>query len=62
MGRMELVIALYGGRIDPEAGENRLKNLLNRVRKKYPGLIVTENGRYRIGDPELLPWTIKKTG
>jgi hypothetical protein len=57
--KFELVSALYGDQIGFVVAENRLKNLLNRVRKKSPGAIVLENGCYRLVQDTLLR---KKSG
>ncbi|MNU07531.1 hypothetical protein D3C72_2531640 [compost metagenome] len=48
--KYKLIEDLYGDRIEINAAENRLKNLLNRLRKKIPGRIVFENGLYKIAD------------
>lgn len=48
--KIDLITALYGERMDIEVTENRLKNLLSRIRKKRPGLILFTEGRYRIAD------------
>ena len=45
-----LIEDLYGDRIALDAAENRLKNLLNRLRKKMPGKILLDNGFYKIAD------------
>jgi hypothetical protein len=45
---------MYGTRLSLDVTENRLKNLLNRIRKKRPDLIVFEDGKYRIVDPGFL--------
>jgi tetratricopeptide (TPR) repeat protein len=52
--KFELIEDLYGEKIDIEAAENRLKNLLNRLRKKRPGLFQLLEGRYHIVDGEAL--------
>ena len=46
--------ALYGDRLDLEVMENRLKNLLARVRKKLPKLLGLEDGKYRILDESFI--------
>ncbi|OFZ53409.1 MAG: hypothetical protein A2428_10075 [Bdellovibrionales bacterium RIFOXYC1_FULL_54_43] len=46
----DLIVALWGESIPAELGENRLKNLLGRVRKRYPGLIIRQNGLYCLAD------------
>ena len=52
--KFEIIEFLFGVQIDFEAAENRLKNLLGRLRRKRPDLIVFENGRYRISDEVFL--------
>ncbi|MNL58796.1 hypothetical protein D3C87_1824650 [compost metagenome] len=52
--KFEIIDDLYGEKIDFDAAENRLKNLLNRLRKKRPGLIQLIDGRYHIVDGEAL--------
>lgn len=46
----ELIEYLYGKTVEIHFAEARLKSLLTRLRKKSPGLIFLENGKYRIGD------------
>ena len=48
--KFELMDGLYGNLLSVEVRENRLKNLLNRIRKKSPGLVHLWNGRYEISD------------
>ncbi|MNL37993.1 hypothetical protein D3C87_1601720 [compost metagenome] len=45
-----LIEDLYGEKIAFEAAENRLKNLLNRLRKKMPGKIIFDNGIYKLAN------------
>ena len=52
--KFEIMDHLYGDRLNTEVRENRLKNLLNRLRKKRPELIVFENEKYRIADEVFL--------
>ncbi len=47
----ELISKLYGSNIDIFSAENRLKNLLNRIRKRHKGLIVYDEGKYLLGEP-----------
>lgn len=46
--RYELIDALYGATSDVSAGENRLKNILHRIRSRYPELIRYKRGRYEL--------------
>lgn len=46
--RFELMEALYGNSISLGLLENRLKNLLSRLKAKCPGQIIFENGKYRL--------------
>jgi hypothetical protein len=57
--KFELMDALYGTLIDHESKENRLKNLMSRVRTRFPGLILLEDSSYRISEPEKnkIPWS-----
>jgi tetratricopeptide (TPR) repeat protein len=48
--RWELIEFLYGGTLAPEVLENRLNNTLQRIKKKLPGLIVNDGGRYRLAE------------
>jgi tetratricopeptide (TPR) repeat protein len=50
--KFEIGLHLFGERIDPLVAENRLKQLIFRVRKKIPGIINmnSESGRYSISD------------
>lgn len=48
--RFELIAQLYGDSLGFEVLENRFKVLLNRIRKKRPGEIVLESGKYRLVD------------
>jgi tetratricopeptide (TPR) repeat protein len=52
--KYSLIQDLYGEKIDLEAAENRLKNLLNRLRKKKPGAILFKDGLYSFADGEEL--------
>jgi tetratricopeptide (TPR) repeat protein len=46
-----LIRFLYGDRLSVHVTENRLKNLLNRIRKKYPNVVAYVDGKYTIVDP-----------
>jgi hypothetical protein len=48
----ELIENLYDDKIDYFSREARLKNLLARIRKRFPGLIVLDDDIYRMTDPE----------
>ena len=50
--KFELIQELYGDKIDFNSAENRLKNLLFRIRKKSPDLIKLLHGKYQLTDPE----------
>lgn len=52
--KFQIIEHMYGTRLSLDVTENRLKNLLNRIRKKRPDLIVFEEGKYRIVDPGFL--------
>jgi tetratricopeptide (TPR) repeat protein len=53
LSRYEIIEAIYPQNIPISSLENRLKNLLNRMRKKYPGLIKNKNGRYELTNKSL---------
>lgn len=53
--KFQIIEYLFGTTMEFEKMENRFKNLLGRVRKKHPNLLVFENGKYRISDISLLP-------
>lgn len=48
--KIELIEKLYPGTIDFASLENRFYALVNRVRRKNPGLILVEGSRYRLCD------------
>jgi hypothetical protein len=50
--RYELMVKIYGTNISHESAENRLKNLMNRIKKNVPGLIIFHNGKYRLSELE----------
>jgi hypothetical protein len=52
--KFTLMDTLYGEKIDPASKEGRFKNLLARLRARFPGLIVLENDLYKISDPFVL--------
>ncbi|MGE0615912.1 MAG: hypothetical protein AB7P04_09740 [Bacteriovoracia bacterium] len=45
----ELIETLYGTQIDYFSGENRLKNVISRLRRRLPGVLSFHEGRYRVG-------------
>jgi hypothetical protein len=45
-----LIQDLYGEKIDFVAAENRLKNIISRLRKKRPGKILFTDGYYSLVD------------
>lgn len=49
--KFELMDELYGDLIDHESKENRLKNLLSRVRSRLPNLILFQDQKYSISEP-----------
>lgn len=44
---------LFGADLHPVVSENRLKNLIHRIRKKYPGLVVFERDHYFLAEREV---------
>lgn len=58
----EIIETLYGERISFEALEKRFHNLLIRVRKKYPGLVIFTSGRYCLADESLVDQLDRKVG
>ncbi|MGZ3770398.1 MAG: hypothetical protein ACXVCP_16115 [Bdellovibrio sp.] len=46
--RWEIIEQLYGKTLDPLVAENRVKVFLSKIRKKRPGLIVIDEGRYSL--------------
>lgn len=50
--KMDIILHLYGDKLSPEVLERRFHNTLARIKKKCPGLIVFEKGRYRLS-PEI---------
>ena len=61
--KFELMELLWGEDIGFTVGEERLRELLVGVRKKYPGLIACNAEKYRIASPSLLPKAyLKKSG
>lgn len=50
----ELIELLYGKKIDYPAAENRFRVLMSRLRKRHPGLIVTDKNEFKIADEVFL--------
>jgi tetratricopeptide (TPR) repeat protein len=51
-GKFEITDHLFGKDLHPLTAENRLKNLIHRVRKKVPGLILLKGEAYTLADVE----------
>ncbi len=49
--KFDLMTELYGDRIEMGVRENRVKNLLSRVRKKLPEFIQLQNSHYMLSSP-----------
>lgn len=49
-GKFEITDHLFGAKLHPFTAENRLKNLIHRIRKKHPGLIIFENDLYSLSE------------
>lgn len=52
----DLVTHLYGDTLKWEVLENRFKNTLTRLKKKYPGLVTWDNGKYRLSEELFRLW------
>jgi tetratricopeptide (TPR) repeat protein len=52
--KSELIEALYGSRLSLEVTQNRLHNLMNRLRKKFPALISFGDGNYFLSESPFL--------
>lgn len=48
--KQEIVIHLYGSKLDKHMLDSRFKKLISKARKKIPGIIVYHNGLYSISD------------
>ncbi len=46
--KVDLIEHLYGTRLERSVTENRLNNLLARIRKRFPGLVIHAEGKYRM--------------
>jgi tetratricopeptide (TPR) repeat protein len=53
--RIDIIETLYGALLDHETKLNRFKSLLGTLRKKFPNLVLCENGKYRLADEILIP-------
>lgn len=51
--KWDLISTLYKDTTDSEALENRFKNLVARVRKKYPGALICKGGFYYLNSNEI---------
>jgi hypothetical protein len=51
--KFEILSALYGSALDPFSAENRFFNLLNRLKKKAPGLVYYQAGKYHLSSRHL---------
>ncbi len=52
--KFEMIECIYGADIPLDRAENRLKNLLNRLQRKFPGLIRRNRDRYEVDRSRLL--------
>ena len=52
--KFDLIERVYGVHLPFEVTENRIKVLLNRLRKKRPGLVVRDKDKYRLSDDSVL--------
>lgn len=59
--KYEIIEHLYGEKLDLSVTENRLRNLLHRIKRRRPSLIVFEEGRYKIADRVFLDGASEKT-
>jgi len=50
--KFEIMDSVYGTRLDFETRENRFKMLMSRFRRKHPGLICLDQGKYRLLDED----------
>lgn len=46
--KFDLLAELYGPQVAVLAAENRFNNLLNRLKKKHPGLVYFQHGKYHL--------------
>lgn len=59
--KFEIMDSLYGDLLDFEVKENRFKNLLSRLRSRFPDLIFLDDQKYHLNDP-LSRSFLKRTG
>jgi tetratricopeptide (TPR) repeat protein len=53
--KFDIMEHLFGKKMDPFVAENRLKNLIFRLRRKAPGLLIFDGDRYFLSDQDLPP-------
>lgn len=58
--RSDLITHLYGALLDHETKLNRFKSLLSTFRKKFPHLVLFEDGTYRLANDILVPRVSRK--
>lgn len=58
--KFEIIEHLYKEKIDFKLLEDRLKNLMSRLRKRRPGLVVLDGGKYRISDESFLENEVRR--
>jgi hypothetical protein len=52
--KMELIESLYGDRLSQSVTQNRLHNLMSRLRKRFPELIRFDDGKYFLTEAPFL--------
>lgn len=57
--KIELCTILYGNKIDQLVAENRLQNLLSRIKKWNPKLIICHNSKYFLSESPTVPILFK---
>jgi tetratricopeptide (TPR) repeat protein len=57
--KADIIEHLYGDKLSWEVLENRFNNTLSRLKKKCPGIIVWEKGKYRLSSEMFSLWTGK---
>jgi tetratricopeptide (TPR) repeat protein len=53
--RIDILEEIYGSALEFETKLNRFKSLLGTLRKKFPQLVLCEDGKYRLADEILVP-------
>lgn len=53
--RIDILEEIYGTQLEFETKLNRFKSLLSTLRKKFPNLVICEDGSYRLADEILIP-------